>query len=402
MKIKLPSFKLPSFKKRSGMNASQLQALMQMINDEGILACGYTSLDQDPTIVTACENIARLVGLVSWHLIENSEKGDIRIKNELSRKLDINPNSYMVRQNFYYAIAMNLLLYGDGNCVVRPHTQAGYLRDLEVIPASRVTFVEDTAYGYWIYIDGIKYDPRDLLHFRLGSAKNQPWKGQGIRVSIKDVANNLQQAAATEKAFMSSKYKPSLVVNVQAMGEAFQSKEGREAIIKDYLETSEAGEPWVIPADQMSVHTVQPLSLQDLAIADTVKLNKTTAAKIVGVPPFMVGVGNFNKDEFNNFVTTRVREVVENIQQTLTRALILSDKWYVKGNIWALLDWDLETIKEVFTAFGDRGWISGNEARDKINLEPKEGLDELKVLENYIPADMSGKQKKLNGGDKNE
>lgn len=56
----------------------------------------------------------------------------------------------------------------------------------------------------------------------------------------------------------------------------------------------------------------------------------------------------------------------------------------------------------MFTAFGDRGWITGNEARDRINLEPKEGLDELKVLENYIPADKSGDQKKLIGGNDDE
>ena len=63
-----------------------------------------------------------------------------------------------------------------------------------------------------------------------------------------------------------------------------------------------------------------------------------------------------------------------------------------------MLDWDLQQITSVFTAMGDRGWVTGNEARDRINLEPKEGLDELKVLENYIPADMSGNQSKLIGG----
>lgn len=400
------ALKLPKIKRRTKNKVdyrAQLQALMELINDEGICAGGYISLDQDPTIMTACEAIARLVGLVSWHLMQNTDDGDKRIKNELSRKIDIEPNSYMVRQNFYEAIALNLLLYGDGNCVVRPYTENGYLKDLEVIAANRVTFVEDnSSYGYWIYIDGVKYDPRDLLHFRLSADKHQPWKGRGIRVSIKDIADNLQQAATTEKAFMSKKYKPSVIVNVQAMGEEFQTSEGRRSIVKDYLETSEAGEPWVIPAEQMSVSQVKPLTLQDLAIADTVRLNKATAAAIVGVPAFLVGIGTFNKDEFNNFVTTRVREVVENIQQTLTKALILSDRWYVKGNIWALLDWDLTTIQTVFTAYGDRGWISGNEARDRINLEPKEGLDELKVLENYIPASMSGNQSKLVGGNDDE
>lgn len=403
-------FNLSKMKKRSDDSASKaelerkVQQLLEVIRSEGIECCGYQSLDHDPTIMTACQKIADLIGLISWHIMENTEGGDRRIYNELSRKIDINPNSFMVRQTFFENIAMDLLLYGDGNSVVRPITEDGYLRDLEVIPPDRFTMSSDriNGYGYTIFIDGIPYDPRDLLHFRLTPDKYYPWKGTGIQVSIKDVANNLKQATKTEKAFMSSEYKPPLIVKVQAMGEEFQTPEGRENIAHDYLKTSGTGEPWIIPAEQLEVQSVKPLTLQDLAISDTVKLNKATAASIVGVPAFMVGIGEFNQKEFNNFIQTRVRKIVENIQQTLTAGLILNPRWYIKGNVWALLDWDLTTITSVFTAGGDRGWITGNEFRDRINLEPKEGLDELKVLENYIPADMSGNQSKLNGGSSNE
>lgn len=371
--------------------------LMELINTEGISCAGYRSLDNDPTIVAGCEVIAGLVGLVSWHIMANQDSGgDIRIKNELSRKIDINPNSYMTRQHFFESIAMNLILYGDGNCVVRPHTDGGYLRDLEIIPASRVNFQADpNGYGYWIYIDGQQYDPHDLIHFALTPDKNYPWKGTSFRVAIKDVANNLKQAAATEKAFNSDKWKPPLIVKVDGISSEFANRDGRTKMVKDYLETSEAGEPWIIPAQQMEVQSIKPLTLQDLAISDTVQLNKKTVASILGVPSYFVGIGEFKKDEFNNFVVTRLRKIVECIQQTLTKSLILKPEWYIKGNIWQLLDWDLSTITAVFTAFGDRGWVTGNEARDKINMIPKEGLDELKVLENYIPAAKSGDQKKL-------
>ena len=405
------NWKLPTIKKRETETEALKKEIkkqvnsqiLQLIHDGDLKCAGYTSLDQDPTIITACQAIAALVSLVSWHIMENTKNGDRRIKNELSRKIDINPNSYITRADFFEAIAMNMLLYGDGNAVVRPHTEDGYLRDLEVVPMSRVSFVPDNplGYGYWIYIDGIKYDPRDLLHFRLHPDKDKPWKGTGIRVAIKDIADNLKQAAHTENAYLASEFKPPLIVNVNAMGEEFQSKEGRDKIAEDYLKTSKAGEPWIIPAEQMNVTSVKPLTLQDLAISDTVKMNKETAAAIVGVPAFLVGIGEFKKDEYNNFIQTTVREIVEKIQQTLTKGLILSPDWYIKGNIWALLDWDLQQITSVFTAMGDRGWVTGNEARDRINLEPKEGLDELKVLENYIPADMSGNQNKLNGGNQN-
>lgn len=389
---------------KEAVKAEAKKQLLALIQSGDIECAGYTSLDHDPTILTACQVIAGLVGLVSWHIMENGTSGDRRIKNELSRKIDIDPNSYTTRADFYEAIAMNMLLYGDGNAVVRPHTENGYLRDLEVVPMDRVSFMPDNilGYGYWIYIDGVKYDPRDLLHFRLHPDKQNPWKGRGIRVAINDIAQNLKQAAHTEKSFMSSDYKPPVIVKVQAMGEEFQTKEGREGIAEDYLKTSKEGQPWIIPAEQMEVQSVKPLTLQDLAISDTVKLNKETAAAIVGVPSFLVGVGDFKKDEYNNFIQTTVREIVNKIQQTMTKGLILSPNWYLKGNVWALLDWDVQQITNVFTAMGDRGWVTGNEARDRINLEPKEGLDELKVLENYIPADMSGNQNKLNGGNNNE
>jgi hypothetical protein len=83
------------------------------------------------------------------------------------------------------------------------------------------------------------------------------------------------------------------------------------------------------------------------------------------------------------------------IQQEMTRKLIISPKWYVRFNIMSLLDWDIQTIANVFCSLSDRGFVTGNEVRDKMGMSPKDGLNELKVLENYIPWDMSSLQKKL-------
>ena len=63
------------------------------------------------------------------------------------------------------------------------------------------------------------------------------------------------------------------------------------------------------------------------------------------------------------------------------------------------MDWDLQTISNVYGALSDRGFVTGNEVRDRIGMSPADGLDEFRVLENYIPYDMAALQKKLVQGE---
>ena len=365
-------------------------------NDESLKCRGYTSLADNPEVFTACRKIAMLISSMPIMLMENGKSGDVRIFNELSRKLDIEPNRYMTRRTFIEAVVMNMLLYGKGNSVVKVYTSRGYISNMEVIPASRVAFnppVKGTKYQ--IMIDGKIYEPNDVLHFVDNPDRTYPWKGKGLTVVLSDVANNLQQASATKKGFMSSKWKPSIIVKVDSMIDEFASAEGRKKLLESYVKSSDAGEPWLIPAEQFDVTSIKPLSLADLAISDSVVMDKRTVASIIGVPPFILGVGDYDKDAWNAFVNNTVRIIAEEIEQELTRKLILNPKWYVKFNILSLMDWDVKTIADVFGSLSDRGFVTGNEVRDRIGMSPVDGLDEFRILENYIPYDMSGLQKKL-------
>lgn len=379
---------------RSAGNAKPQIALW--VGQDDICCAGYTTLDKCPEIVTACTKIAQMISTMTIHLMANTENGDIRVTNELSRKIDINPTPYMTRKQWIEAIVMNLLLYGKGNSIVLPHTENGYLGSLEVIAPYRVYLLPDAqGRGYTVSIDGKAFTPDEVLHFTHNPDQYYPWKGKGFTLYLRDIANNLKQAAATEKGFMESKWKPSLIVKVDALTEEFASKSGRQKLLDDYVNSSEVGSPWIIPAAQFSVEQVKPLTLADLAIADTVKIDKATVASVLGVPAFLLGVGSYNQKEWEMFVNTTVLSIVTELQQEMTKKLILSDKMYLKFNHWSLLNWDIKTISDVLLAGSDRGFISGNEYRDRIGFEPREGLDELRILENYIPVDKSGDQKKL-------
>lgn len=45
-----------------------------------------------------------------------------------------------------------------------------------------------------------------------------------------------------------------------------------------------------------------------------------------------------------------------------------------------------------------RGIYTGNDVLNLIGDSPKDELNDLIILENYIPQGMIGEQKKLNGG----
>lgn len=385
--------------------AQEKRSLIWLTDRAGFdtLKCnGYVTLAHSPEVMTAVDTIARLVGSMTIHLMQNTPTGDIRLINGLSDVVDIRPNKNMTRSNFIRWIVRTMFLEGNGNAVVWPFTQGGYLEELQPVPAPYVAFIPSGMFDYKISIAGQIYDPDSLLHFAANPGNLYPWLGEGYRVCLSDVANNLKQAAATEKGFMSSKWKPSLIVKVDALTDEFSQPEGRKKLLNDYAASGEAGEPWLIPAEQFSVEQVKPLTLSDLALDSFVKLDKQTVATILGVPPFVLGVGEFKREAWNSFIQTTIMPIAQNIQQEMTRKLLYSPDLYFRFNPRSLMSYNLTELVNAGGQMVDKAAMRRNEWRDWMGLPPDPDMDEIIVLENYLPVERLGDQKKLVEGGKGE
>lgn len=386
-------------KKQKRSLTSAVEALAS-VDFYDMVASGYVKLADNPEVKIAVDKIADLVSNMTIHLMENTDKGDKRVRNELSRKLDVNPYKYMTRKTWLYKIVSDLLLHGDGNSVVHIgiDKQTTFINELTPFQMQRVSYVENKQ-GYEIEYDSKRYKPGEVIHFVINPDPGYPYKGTGYRVALRDITKNLHQATKTKNSFMSGKYMPNIIVKVDAMNEELASEDGREAVRNKYLKSTNAGEPWIIPAELLEVQQVKPLSLTDIAINESVELDKKTVAGLLGVPAFFLGVGTFNKDEYNNFVNTRIMSIAQVIAQTLTRDLLYSPRMYFKLNPRSLYSYN---ITEMVGAYGEMVKMNAmrrNELRNEVGLDPDDEMEELIVLENFVPAGQLGNQEKLKGGD---
>ena len=365
----------------------------------------YIPLNKHPDVLIAVDKIADLVSNMTIQLMENTGNGDVRIKNKLARKIDIEPYRYMTRKNWIYKIVKDLLLDGDGNSVVH----VGTIQDTELIgelmPLNMrsVRFVDNpNDDGYQIEYGSITLSPDEVIHFAMNPNPIRPHIGTGYRITLRDIADNLTQATKTKKSFMRNKNIPSLVVSVSGDTEELTTEKGKTAIRNSYLSSAQAGDPWIIPAEMIKVEQVKPLTLKDIAINESVEIDKKTIAGLIGVPAFFLGVDKFDKEEYNNFVNTRILSISLIISQTLTRDLITSENKYFRLNPRSLYSYNITELVSAGTQMVQIAALRRNELRDWVGMPPDEDMNEIIVLENYLPQKELGNQKKLKGGENDD
>ncbi len=374
-------------KKRS---ASPVGAIT--VNTPGVLtSIGYHQIMDAPEVAAGVWIIADLIASMPIHLMENGKSGDIRIHDALARKLDVEPWSLGTRQLWVQWIISQELCHGEA--FVIPQTNGMMIADLPPAPGA-YAYRNPGDNGYRVRYKGLDFDADNVLHFRLRPDPDYPWRGLGPEVQLQQVVDSILQTGITKTAYMSSEYKPPIIIAVNSDSD-LADETVRKDFIRKMLKRSDPSEPLIVPADMMTVSQAKPLSLTDLAIRDGVELDRRTVATILDMPPFLLGVGSFNRDEFNNFIARRIMPIARGFEQELTKKIVFSPNRYWRLNARGLYSYSLTDLANIARDWRAAGLMTGNEGRNWLDLPPLDGLDELVMLENYIPTDRLGDQKKL-------
>ena len=382
---------MPLFKKKQQRSANSPLGVW-FIGGGSELPAGYHRLLDSPEISACINRIAAIIIGATIYLMENTDEGDVRVHDELARFVDINPWPNMAtRQSWMNWIVTTLLGEGDGEAFVLPRTSGGKFTALEPMPGA--VSIDNPAGGYFVQWRGYTYAPDEVLHFRLYADPDRPWKGRGVRVQANRLAASLNTTSQLKDMLNSPDYKPPLIVAVNS-DNAFSDEAERENFRESYLSESKDGKPWILPADLVKIEQIKPMSLTDLAVKDTVELDKKTATAIFGVPGFTLGIGSFSEAEHNHAVRTVYVPICQGIEQELTLKLLASPRRYFKISRRRLYAYDLKNLIDMDLAMADRGYLNGDEVRADMDLDPV-GLTERVRLENYILNEDTGKQKKL-------
>lgn len=382
---------MPLFKKKQQRSANSPLGVW-FIGGGSELPAGYHRLLDSPEISACINRIAAIISGATIYLMENTDEGDVRVHDELARFVDINPWPNMAtRQSWMNWIVTTLLGEGDGEAFVLPRTSGGKFTALEPMPGA--VSIDNPAGGYFVQWRGYTYAPDEVLHFRLYADPDRPWKGRGVRVQANRLAASLNTTSQLKDMLNSPDYKPPLIVAVNS-DNAFSDEAERENFRESYLSESKDGKPWILPADLVKIEQIKPMSLTDLAVKDTVELDKKTATAIFGVPGFTLGIGSFSEAEHNHAVRTVYVPICQGIEQELTLKLLASPRRYFKISRRRLYAYDLKNLIDMDLAMADRGYLNGDEVRADMDLDPV-GLTERVRLENYILNEDTGKQKKL-------
>ena len=364
----------------------------------------------EATYFACLKILSEAIGKMPLKLLRYNEKNGVVTMRDhpLYRLLHDRPNPYMTATSFWSTVEYNRNHYGNAYVWIQG---AGKDMKLWILPSSQVEVWYDDAKAladqediYYLYSAGekiYKFGSEEILHFKSSnsldgivgiSVQDQLKSTIGGSIKSQKMLNKMYESGFTAKAVLnytgslSDENVKTLVQNIESYAKGELKNEGVENIIP-------------IPIG----FNLTPLNVK-LADNQFIEVKQYTSGQIAaafGIKPYQYN--DYSKSSYASaeaqqlsFYVDTLLYIIKQYEEELSYKLLsseeLSQGYHFKFNVAVILRADLNTQINTLSTGVSNFIYTPNEARAMLDLEAKEGGDQLLGNGASIPVNMAGTQ----------
>lgn len=318
------------------------------------------------------------------------------------------PNPYMTSTIFWSTVEQNRNHWGNAYALIKG---AGSKTTLWILPSKDVEIwyddacilaeIPDIYYIYSVGSERYSFKSEEILHFK-GSNTFDGIEGISVRDQLKMTVNgNIKAQKLVNKMYDNGFTGKATLQYTGNLNEANQKAftKGIQKYVNGDL--SSEGIDNIIPLPYGA--SLQPLNLKlsDNQFLEVKQYSALQIASAFGIKPYQIG--DYTKSSYASaeaqqlsFYVDTLLYIVKQYEEELTYKLLsdkeIADGLHFKFNIDVILRADFATKIQTLSTATNSFLMTPNEARGKLDLEAKEGGDELLGNGASIPVQFTGSQ----------
>lgn len=339
---------------------------------------------QIATVNTCVRIISQTVASLPLHIYKRLDAGgrDKWPQHPLYRLLNSRPNVWQTSMEWREQAMAFLLLRGNSYSAILRHGD-DIIDDLIPLAPDRVTVIQlpdySLSYHYMRPNGGIiDFPQRDVLHLR--GLSTDGIKGRSVITDARDLFGSALAASEYGSRLLRNDATPGLSLETPNKLSDAAYKRLKEDWDAQHAGSSNAGKTAILEEGLKA--TKISMTADEAQFLQTIQAQRSQIAGWFGVPLFLLSF-NENTQTFASseqfmlsFVQHTIRPWLVRIEQTLHNQLFSAPgTYYPEFNIDGLLRGDIKTRYEAYARGINWGFLSPNEARERENMNSRDGGD---------------------------
>lgn len=384
-------------------------AMQQLIDFLGLKGTKEKALSE-ATYFACLKVLSESVGKLPLKLLQHRDNNGVTTArgHPLYRVLHDRPNPYMTSTAFWSTVEQNRNHHGNAYVLIKG---AGSKMSLWILPSEEVEIwyddqkiLSDVPDIYYIYSHGGKlyqFSSEQILHFKTSNTFDGI-KGIAVREQLKmTIDGNIKAQKMLNSMYKSGFTAKAVVQYTSDLSdknlEKFKNK--IEKFAGSDLDDKETKN--IIPIPIGTQLTPLNIKLADNQFVDVKKYSALQIASAFGIKPNQIG--DYEKSSYASaeaqqlsFYVDTLLYIIKQYEEELNFKLLsddeISEGYYFKFNVAVILRADLKTQVETLCQAISNFLYTPNEARALLDMEAKEGGDQLLGNGASIPVQLAGTQ----------